>query len=102
MIRDFWVRRLAETVDEKVQQLPGLEGLTPVQSYVRRVRSREALPLGARADSSFVWRSDPFLMMRWSEKQGGIRYSGVDLVVAYWLGRYSRWLPAPRTDSLSR
>ncbi len=67
-----------------------------------RVRSREALPLGARADSTFLWRSNPFLIMRRPQKQAGIRYSGVDLVIAYWLGRYSRWLRAPRTDPPSQ
>ncbi|MCI0651437.1 MAG: hypothetical protein L0Z55_06100 [Planctomycetes bacterium] len=60
-----------------------------------RERSLHALPLGARAPSSNVWRSDPFVFDSAAGADGSICVSGVDLVLAYWMGRYSGWIPAP-------
>ena len=60
-----------------------------------RRRARVALPLAYRAQSSFVWRSNPFSLREGAGDPGDFLVSGVDYLCAYWLGRFSGWVPAP-------
>ena len=50
-------------------------------------RNRTALPLHCRSRSDFVWRACPFQLV--GEKlPPGLCASGVDFLLAYWMGRY--------------
>lgn len=53
------------------------------------------LPLAHRPPTSFRWRSDPFILDLKSQAVGETKVSGADLLVAYWLGRLSGWIPGP-------
>ncbi len=64
-----------------------------------RPRARNALPLCARGISTFAWKTDPYVLDAKSGGNGSSRASGVDFVLAYWLGRYTGWIPAPEGDT---
>jgi len=44
------------------------------------------LPLDERPTSSFEWRENPYRLD--GPGGGGVRFSGVDYLLAYWMGRY--------------
>jgi hypothetical protein len=46
------------------------------------------LPLHCRRPSSFIWKTDPYVLLKIEEPEGAQVYSGVDYLVAYWLGRH--------------
>lgn len=60
-----------------------------------RPRGERPLPLAVRPPTSFRWRSDPFLIDLKPDAKGETKLSGVDLLAAYWFGRFTRWIPAP-------
>lgn len=60
-----------------------------------RARAANALPLSARGVGTFAWKTDPYVLQAQSSTDLTHIASGVDFFLAYWLGRYSGWVPAP-------
>ncbi len=59
-------------------------------------RSAVALPMDLRTPSTFAWRSCPFALYDdIGMPPDTLAYSGVDYVLAYWLGRHHGLIPPP-------
>lgn len=83
-------------IDLGIREVDGSYGGVPrrwVPDRKGRSRSTEALPLAVRSPSSFVWRSDPYVLDPKEGARSEFRVSGVDYVCAYWLGRFAGWIP---------
>lgn len=57
-----------------------------------KTRASRPLPLAARPRTSFVWRSDPYVLDRKVSARGEVTLSPVDFYVGYWLARASGWV----------
>ena len=52
------------------------------------------LPIDERPVHEFEWNGNPFRLDGWRGCQGELEFTGVDYLLAYWLGRYHGFIPA--------
>jgi hypothetical protein len=57
-------------------------------------RAKQPIPLYLRSSGSNLWVSDPYALVGSLRDTGGIEYSGVDYLLAYWLARAGGWASA--------
>jgi hypothetical protein len=52
------------------------------------------LPIDERPAHEFEWNGNPFRLDGWRGLDGELEFTGVDFLLAYWMGRYHGFIPA--------
>lgn len=91
---------LAEFPDRKIGWPVDLtrEGFDFQRSCFRRSdctpRTTRAVPLSLRPRGSSLWVSDPYRLVGRLRDRGETEFSGIDYLIAYWIGRYHGFVGA--------
>jgi hypothetical protein len=57
-------------------------------------KSKRAVPLYLRPRSASLWVSDPHRLVGYLKGIGNVEHTGIDYLIAYWLGRYHGFIGA--------